>query len=697
MAWQWSEVFSTSNQYIKYQIAVEERDVNTANNTSSWATKVLFWRTNTGYETWGQGTAYMRLRSSTGEVSPWYSYGVGYNQHITNEGIYLVDDTWGPRLHNADGSYWVEFDFYFRHSAVNSNASESDPATFRQYGTTIPRASAMTIEGPTPKQLGEDVNVTIAPATTGVNHKIYMRVGQGEWELNATLAVGATARSVRIPYTVANSFPNNREGTVYLKLVTYLGSAELGSREYPLSVRMTSSGTSFLLEPDIGEPTVEDLAGYFPQYNKYVEGKSKLHVQIPVTTKYGATVLNVKTTVYGNGIASGQVYNGTDFETMELPPLAGGTYALWIQVTDSRGYGSSKMVTLPAVQYTPPQVTISRLDRCDSTGNIAAGKEYCKVTMSGAIVDLPGNTNWSYSLKYKREDGTGAQATASVSFTRTFTNLTAVIPADSGHAWTITLSATDPFTTVATEKVLLSLETLIHFPAHGKGLSLGRMDDVRGLNVHMPPRFYGDTGGFNVGGSPLMIQNSRDEMHGSAYSHTYPFLQFFGEGTDMSKTGDENQSIASVGLSYPSKNALRIRYGDSYLDLSENDIRYQMATPSGVSGASLLSDIVATGESTLTSMIHERWVKYRNGRFEIWYWFYPNTPLDLNWVLYFSPPFPVSTIYCALAGPGDWLTENAYLAVPTNGDSWRLAVRPVPSATPSGRSEVWGYVVGLYS
>ena len=65
-----SSNFSTSNQYIKYRIIVTENSYSVANNTSNVTVSVRFYRTNTGYTTYGTGTVYCKINASICSVRP---------------------------------------------------------------------------------------------------------------------------------------------------------------------------------------------------------------------------------------------------------------------------------------------------------------------------------------------------------------------------------------------------------------------------------------------------------------------------------------------------------------------------------------------------------------------------------------------------------------------------------------------------
>lgn len=89
--------FVTNNDRVLYNITVTESNINSANNTSDVTVQVKFWRTNTGYETYGTGTCYCQIDGTT------YSVAVTPSQKITNAGIVLFTKKL-TIVHNSDGS-----------------------------------------------------------------------------------------------------------------------------------------------------------------------------------------------------------------------------------------------------------------------------------------------------------------------------------------------------------------------------------------------------------------------------------------------------------------------------------------------------------------------------------------------------------------------------------------------------------------
>ena len=92
-----SGAMSTSNTHVKYTISIVENSTNVSNNTSNVTVSVRFYRTNTGYTTFGTGTVYCTINGTT------YSAAVTPSQKITNSGIVLFSKTLDIG-HDSDGS-----------------------------------------------------------------------------------------------------------------------------------------------------------------------------------------------------------------------------------------------------------------------------------------------------------------------------------------------------------------------------------------------------------------------------------------------------------------------------------------------------------------------------------------------------------------------------------------------------------------
>ena len=142
-----STAFNTSNPYIKFEISVKENSYSVANNTSNVTVTVRFWRTNTGYQTYGTGTVYCFIYNDT------YSQSVTSNQKITSDGIVLFEKTLDIP-HNDDGTRNLNVSAYISHERVTSDIYD-----YYIDLTTIPRVSELSC--PTTWTLGQSITFKI--------------------------------------------------------------------------------------------------------------------------------------------------------------------------------------------------------------------------------------------------------------------------------------------------------------------------------------------------------------------------------------------------------------------------------------------------------------------------------------------------------------------------------------------------------
>lgn len=128
-----SSNFSTSNQYIKYRIVVDEQSTSIPDNTSSVRVRVQAWRTNTGYTTYGTGTCYCNINGTN------YSQSISSSQVISHNSYTTLFDRTVTISHNADGSKTIYVSSYIKHARFSSSSQG-----FNVTLSTIPRQATLT-------------------------------------------------------------------------------------------------------------------------------------------------------------------------------------------------------------------------------------------------------------------------------------------------------------------------------------------------------------------------------------------------------------------------------------------------------------------------------------------------------------------------------------------------------------------------
>lgn len=182
---------STSNDRVKYNITVTESNVNVQNNTSQITVSVKFWRTNTGYETYGTGTVYCTIDGVQ------YSAAVTPSQKITNSGIVLFNKTLTIN-HNSDGSKTVNVKARITLGSVLSSDYQGFNVTLTKINRTPSAVSSFTITAGNGNYVGLGDTVTLkwsAASGTVTGYELQYSYGNSGWQSWKTVTGTTTSVS----------------------------------------------------------------------------------------------------------------------------------------------------------------------------------------------------------------------------------------------------------------------------------------------------------------------------------------------------------------------------------------------------------------------------------------------------------------------------------------------------------------------
>lgn len=179
---------NTSNDRVKYNITVTESNVNTTNNSSDITVSVKFWRTNTGYETYGTGTVYVTVDGTQ------YTQAVTSSQKITNAGIVLFNKKITIK-HNSDGSKTVNVKAKISLGSVLSSDYQGFNVTLTKISTTPSAIATFTISAGYSNYvgLGDTINLSWSKASgTVTGYELQYQRGNSGWKAFKTVT-GTTA------------------------------------------------------------------------------------------------------------------------------------------------------------------------------------------------------------------------------------------------------------------------------------------------------------------------------------------------------------------------------------------------------------------------------------------------------------------------------------------------------------------------
>lgn len=444
-----SGAMSTDNQYIKYTISITQNSQSIIGNTSNVTVKVRFYRTNTGYTTYGTGTVYCTINGTT------YSESVTSSQKITSSGIVLFTKTVNIS-HNSDGTKTLTCSAKIDHQEVDSSYQ-----SYSQTLTTIPRKSTLSVGNGT---LGTAQTLTVTRQSSSFTHTITYSCGSA----SGTVASKSTSTSISFtpPLSLASQNTTGTSVSVKYTITTYNGSTSIGSNSYTKTCSIPSS-----VKPSCSI-SLSDSTGHSSTYGRYIQGISKFKVTVTGTQSYSSAISLYSTT------ANGSTYTSSSFTTGVLK--TSGTLSIVAKVTDKRGRSGTSTKSVSVLTYNKPQIKKLSVNRCDSDGTENSQGEYTKVTFSYVVTSLNSKNSVDCNIKYKKSSETSYTTVSQTDLASTYTatNKTYIFAADSGSSYDVILSVGDNFSTSTKNTSVSTGFTIMNWKANGLGMALGKVAEL---------------------------------------------------------------------------------------------------------------------------------------------------------------------------------------------------------------------------
>ena len=429
-----SSAMSTSNSYVKYNITINQNSQSVENNTSNVTVSVYFYRTNSGYQTYGTGTVYCKINGTT------YSASVSPSQKITSSGITLFSTNLNIG-HNSDGTKTLETSAWI---SIDAPLSSNDQG-YSQTLTTIPRASS--VSGGS-GNIGSATTISVNRMSSSFTHRIYWSYGSSGWQTIAT-NVG-TSYTWTIPTSFYSLIPNSNSGTGSIKCETYNGSTYIGYKTTSFTFNITNSNPTFSSSQLTYQDTNSSIVAITSNNQHIVRNKSTLQaVFTAATARNSATMSKYQIT-----------FNGATQEKTSASTIAYGTVdsssnlTLTVKAIDSRGNNTTISKTVTFLDWVLPTavITANRQNNFETTTYLQADTTISSVNSKNSLQEL----------KYRNKKTSDASYSA-------YTNLTSgvqsTISIDNNYAWDFQVVVTDKFgsttynLTVAKGKPLMFFDT----------------------------------------------------------------------------------------------------------------------------------------------------------------------------------------------------------------------------------------------
>lgn len=452
------------NLYMDYTISQS-----VANNTSTIAL-TMYLVTQNGYN-----------------IGPWSDHNGSYigttsktfDGYIPNfQGTRTLATTTITVNHNSDGTgsttiYWKW--------GVNSPWGEyvNPSGSFKIDLQTIPRATTptLTFADDTYHKMGTNVKIGLPRASTAFTHDLYYSFnGSAEVKIGSGYT---TSHDWVLPKAMANSIPDNVNGTGYVKVITYNGSTKIGTK----SVNFTSRISDDMIPSILAVKLSDANTSVANKIKAFVKNKSQLKVEITANGSYSSTVQTYATTFLNIK------YTGMSFTTGIISSK--GALTVKVTVTDSRGQSNSVTETINVLDYYNPQVKSFDAYRCDDNGNPYEDGTRLKIEYDFDICDLNNMNDKSYKIVFKKSDDESYQTlkTGSVYKLKDSFITGAIVGTD--YLYEVGLIVTDFFNPDGLNLPIdiSSSFSLIDCNASGKGISFGEASLEDNFNVAMDARF----------------------------------------------------------------------------------------------------------------------------------------------------------------------------------------------------------------
>ena len=372
--------------------------------------------------------------------------------------------------HNTDGSKTFSFSFSQEFGitfagtyigTVNGNGSGVLP--------TLARKSTLAVGGGV---LGEAQTLTVTQKSSSFTHTITYKCGTASGTICTKSS--QTKISWTPPISLASQAPSSNSVAVTFTITTYNGSTSVGSSSVSISCSIPYSNTAF--DPVL-MPTISDATGYHGKYGCWVQGQSKMKVDIETYGAYGAWITSVKT------VFDGATYTGTSVTTN--PIAHSGSLQAVITVTDSRGRTSVSRANITVQAYSLPKTNSFTATRCNADGTLNPTGAYLLAKFSATVTSLNGNNTAKYYIGYKKVSEETHDAVELTDLGGKYSvNSSYVIPAETDSSYTVIFTAIDAFgqtRTVITGPSVAKVWSLLKKGGKIVGMAVGKVAEEEGV------------------------------------------------------------------------------------------------------------------------------------------------------------------------------------------------------------------------
>ena len=428
MATYTSSTMSTDNQYIKYRIQAITNSEDIVNSTTNVTFKIQAWRTNTGYTTYGTGTAYLVVGGTTYTASITVSQEIKYKNYVTlltktinvprgeagNASTYAKAKITHQRFTSSYQGYTFNFPVINRYALLSSVSDFTDES----YPT-------ISYTNPAGTDLVTDVKVRIT-WNSGANYTAWQTLTDDGSDSPYTFdSTSLTAQNIA---DMLASCPNSNTLAVKFDLQSTMSGTEYHHYKDAVMNVVNANPTANAITFQDTNSSVVAITG---SNQVIVQNKSTLKIHIAnATAKKSSSIASYSL-----------VFNGTTYTPDEnndvsiAQPDVYGTQQAVVTITDSRGNITVATQDIDISQWYTPSAdfTLARVNNFETDTILNVKANYATVT--GSVLSI---------TEQHRKKGTSSWSSASSVTDNTDTHITL----DNQYEWEVLITVADSFASV---------------------------------------------------------------------------------------------------------------------------------------------------------------------------------------------------------------------------------------------------------
>ena len=279
-------------------------------------------------------------------------------------------------------------------------------------------------------ELGVQQTINIIRYDSSFTHTIVATDGYNAGK-SVTIATksASTSFSWTPPVNFASARTDGANMLIKITCTTYSGSTVVGSVTASRSYKIPDS-----VKPGLSM-AVSDPTGYAEHFGSYIEGQSKVKVELTKTLAYGSPIKTYS-------VKAGSFWSvSTDGGTSGIITNTGAVNVT-AAITDGRGRGATAETTIQVSAYAVPQISGFSAVRCKPDGTEDQSGASIKVSFSAVITALSDQNTAAYKVQY-REAGSSNWTDAASSATGYSVQDTIILPTETSKAYEVQVVATD--------------------------------------------------------------------------------------------------------------------------------------------------------------------------------------------------------------------------------------------------------------